>query len=471
MTQNGAVVVSGASIVNTGSGRSRSTNAGNDFSNLPGNSFTGGAISLRDANDLTVTTLAAGANQSISVVAGLGLSLPGGVSTGSGDLTLSSGAVLTTPGILSGRNISLTGTGGVSIGNDVTASRDLSLATPTARSTRPAGAIASNGTTTVTAGVGTVTLAQPLNNFNSINVVSGSVVTINDSNALTAAANASGNLTITSTGPLSSGGTLSGANIALTGSAGINLGHNVNTSGTLQLTTANAAINQTAGAITVGGSRRRAPAAATSPSTRRATTSATSPASAPAAARCAFGTPTPWSSPAWSTARTGPEPDGRHDHHRPGRQHRHRQRRPGDHGRRRLRDLRHAARHERHAGRRNGRGVDRRQRHGPRQPDAERDQRADHADRAEPSARGRHDDGFRRHRQHQPVPGGQRLRHARRHRQHGHGARRQRPRARPGHRDHADARHQRRQRRGHPDRREHRLAARRRSPPAAARWP
>ena len=149
-----------------------------------------------------------------------------------------------------------------------------------------------------------MTLAQPLNNFNSIDVASGSVVTINDSNALTAAANASGNLTITSTGPLSSGGTLSGANVALTGSAGINLGHNVNTIGTLQLTTANAAINQTAGAITVGGLTTATPAAATSPSTRRATTSATSPASAPAAARCGCGTPTPWSSPAWSTART-----------------------------------------------------------------------------------------------------------------------------------------------------------------------
>ena len=103
VTQSGAAVVSGASTVNAGSGAITLANAGNDFSNLPGNSFTGGAISLRDANDLTVTTLAAGANQSISVVAGLGLSLPGNVSTGGGDLTLSSGAVLTTPGILSGR--------------------------------------------------------------------------------------------------------------------------------------------------------------------------------------------------------------------------------------------------------------------------------------------------------------------------------------------------------------------------------
>ena len=253
VTQSGAVVVSGASNVNAGSGAITLANAGNDFSNLPGNSFTGGAISLRDANDLTVTTLVAGANQSISVVAGLGLALPGNVSTGSGDLTLSSGAVLTTPGILSGRDISLTGTDGVSIGNDIMASRDLSLATTNSQVNQTGGAIASNGTTTVTAGGGTVTLAQPLNDFNSIDVASGNVVTINDSNALTAAAIAIGNLTITSTGPLSSGGPLSGANVALTGSAGINLGHTVTTPGTLQLTTANAAINQTGGAISVGG--------------------------------------------------------------------------------------------------------------------------------------------------------------------------------------------------------------------------
>ena len=229
LTQNASAVVTGATVVTTGTGPIILTNPGNDFSDLPGNSFSGGAISLRDVNDLTVTTLAAGANQSVSVVAGLGLSLPGGVNTGGGDLTLSSGAVLTTPGTSSGNNVSLTGTGGVTIGNDVNATRDLSLATTNSQVNQTRRTIVSGGTTTVTAGAGTVTLTQPLNDFDNINVVSGSVVTINDSNALTAAANASGNLTITSTGPLSSGGTLSGGNIALTGSAGINLGHNVST--------------------------------------------------------------------------------------------------------------------------------------------------------------------------------------------------------------------------------------------------
>jgi len=252
LTQNAAVVVTGATVVNTGTGPIVLSNPGNDFSNLPGNSFSGGAISVRDSNDLTVTTLAAGLNQSISVVAGLGLSLPGSVNTGNGNLTLASGAILTTPGTLNGNNVSLSGTGGVSIGNNVTAAGNLNLTATNNPVTQTGGTIVSGGTTTVTAGTGTVTLAQAGNDFNSINVASGGGVSIHDSNALTAAANASGNLTITSTGALSSGGTLSGANIALTGAAGINLGNNVTTPGTLQLTTTNAAITQTAGAVTVG---------------------------------------------------------------------------------------------------------------------------------------------------------------------------------------------------------------------------
>ena len=253
LSQTAPVVVAGATVVTTGSGPITLDNPSNDFSNLPGNSFSGGAISLRDVNDLSVTTLANGANQAVSVVAGLGLSLPGGVSTGSADLTLASGAVLTTPGVLSGNNVSLAGTGGLGIGNNVNAAGNLTLTTVNSAVNQTAGTIVSGGTTTVSAGIGAVTLAQPLNDFNGIAVVSGGVVSINDANALTAAANASGNLTITTAGALTSGGTLAGANIALSGSAGIALGHNVTTLGTLQLTTANSAIDQTGGAITAGG--------------------------------------------------------------------------------------------------------------------------------------------------------------------------------------------------------------------------
>ena len=249
VTQNAAAIVSGATVVTSGTGAITLNNAGNDFSNLAGNSFTGGAISLRDSNDLTVTTLANGANQGVTVVAGLGLTLPGGVTTGTADITLSSGATLTTPGVLSGNNISLTGNGGIVIGNNVAANGNLTLTTTNAAVNQTAGTITSGAVTTVTAGTGAVTLAQPLDDFNSINVVSGGIVNINDTNALTAAAVASGALTISSTTVLTSGGTLSGTNVALTGSGGINLANNVTATGTLQLTTTNSAITQSAGAI------------------------------------------------------------------------------------------------------------------------------------------------------------------------------------------------------------------------------
>ena len=361
----------------------------------------------------------------------------------------------------------------MSIGNDVTATGNLSLATTNSPVNQTAGAIVSGvsgGTTTVTAGTGTVTLAQPLNDFDSINVVSGSVVNINDSNALTAAANASGNLTITSTGPLSSGGTLSGANIALTGSAGINLGHNVNTIGTLQLTTANAAINQTAGAITVG----------------NLTT-----ASAGSGDITLNQAGNDFSDIAGISASGGAV---------------------------RLRDANALV----IASLVNGANKDLSLTAGTTITGLAGDIDTGSADLAITSGAGfttfgtlrgtnvtlgggiggvsighnvtalgnltlnatdtpisqtrrnhhrrRHDDGFGGHRQHQPDAGGQRLRHARRHRQHGHGARRQRPRARTGHHDHADARHQRSATARSRRRARVSSAARRRSTPAPARW-
>ena len=72
----------------------------------------------------------------------------------------------------------------MSIGNDVTAAGNLTLNTVNSAVNQTAGTIVSGGVTTVTAGTGAVTLAQPLNDFNSINVVSGGVVVINDTNAL-----------------------------------------------------------------------------------------------------------------------------------------------------------------------------------------------------------------------------------------------------------------------------------------------
>ncbi len=254
VTQNAAAVVTGPTVVTSGAGAITLNNAGNDFSNAAGNSFTGGAISLRDSNDLKVTSLSPGPNQAVTVVAGLGLTLPAsGLNTGTADITLSSGAALTTPGTLTGNNVSLNGTAGVTIANDINAAGNLTLTSANTAINQTNGKISAGGLTTVTAGTGAVTLAQPLDDFNSINVVSGGNVNVNDANALTASAIAGGALTITSTGVLTSGGTLSGTNVTLAGSGGINLANNVTATGTLQLTSTNSAITQSAGAITATG--------------------------------------------------------------------------------------------------------------------------------------------------------------------------------------------------------------------------
>ncbi len=253
VTQSGAAVVTGATVVSTGSGAITLDNAGNDFVNAAGNRFTGGAITVRDANALTVTTLAAGANQNVSVTAGGALTLPAaGIATGTGSLTLSSGALLTTPGALSGGNISLTGATGIQIGDDVTATGTLSLSSTNSAIAQTAGRIVAGGAATVTAGTGAVTLAGASNDFATVNVASASSATLVDQNALGVAGNVSGTYTATAAGVLSTSGALTGGSLVLTGTSGISLGHDVTAStGTLTLASTDSAITQTAGAIRV----------------------------------------------------------------------------------------------------------------------------------------------------------------------------------------------------------------------------
>jgi len=125
ITQTAPAVVSGVTVIDAGSGNVTLTQAGNDFNSI---TVSGGAVSLVDTNALTVTAFTSGANQAVSLVAGGALTIPaGGIDTGSADLTLGSGGVLTMPGTLSGANISLSGAGGLVLANNITASGTLSL--------------------------------------------------------------------------------------------------------------------------------------------------------------------------------------------------------------------------------------------------------------------------------------------------------------------------------------------------------
>ncbi|MFN0184908.1 MAG: beta strand repeat-containing protein, partial [Aquabacterium sp.] len=143
----GKVTATGATTVAAGTGDVTLAQATNDFSSI---TVTGGAVSLQDTNALTVTALTAGANKSVSVVAGGALTLPAtAIATGTADLTLSSGTTLTTPGNLSGTNISLTGATGLTLANDVTAAGTLGLNTTNSLVDQTAGTVSATGKATV----------------------------------------------------------------------------------------------------------------------------------------------------------------------------------------------------------------------------------------------------------------------------------------------------------------------------------
>ena len=126
----GSIIAVGPTTVNAGSGDVSLARAGNDFQ--AGVSVTGGAIDLHDANDLTIVALANGVNRSVSLVAGGSLVLPATpIATGSADLTLQAlGGALAITGNLSGNNVTVSGSTGLTLGANVTSSGTQSYTTP-----------------------------------------------------------------------------------------------------------------------------------------------------------------------------------------------------------------------------------------------------------------------------------------------------------------------------------------------------
>jgi hypothetical protein len=124
----GALTVAGITTVNAGTGDITLSRPGNDFQ---GNvSLTGGALSIADANNLNITTLANAANKSITAIAQGTLGLPAvAINASAGNLDLRSlGGGFTTPGNLTAQDITLVGSTGVNLSKDVTATGNLSLA-------------------------------------------------------------------------------------------------------------------------------------------------------------------------------------------------------------------------------------------------------------------------------------------------------------------------------------------------------
>src|SRR6185436_9820772 len=92
-------------------------------------SLTGGALSIHDANDLDITAFTNSGNKSVTAVAEGALSVPAGaINASAGNLDLRSlGGALTTPGNLTAQDVTLVGSGGLTLANNVTATGNLSL--------------------------------------------------------------------------------------------------------------------------------------------------------------------------------------------------------------------------------------------------------------------------------------------------------------------------------------------------------
>ena len=199
----GALAVTGGTTVDAGAHAVALTSAGNDFEGAVTASGTG--ISIRDANDLTVDGLNNGTNGDVSLVAGGALTLSGAIDSGTGALTLQSGGLLSIDDALTGGQVSLTGAGGINLGADVAVGGDLALHSIDHAIQQTSGVLSVQGSTTVNAGTGMITLLDVGNDFGGTVNLTGGITRINDINALSLGALATGALTVTSHGDLNLG--------------------------------------------------------------------------------------------------------------------------------------------------------------------------------------------------------------------------------------------------------------------------
>ncbi|WVK04326.1 filamentous hemagglutinin N-terminal domain-containing protein [Xanthomonas campestris pv. olitorii] len=238
-SNNGAITQSagnfltivGTSNLTAGTGAITLNNSGNAFGDLV--SATGRGISLNAAGNLAIGTLNLGNNSALSLRASGALTLPAtAINTGSANLTLSSGGSLTTRAALAGTNVDLTGTAGMTLGHDVTASGTLALTTTNSAITQTAGSVTATGTSTVNAGTGAIELDEATNDFQGVVTLTGGDTRIADTGALTL-------------------GTLNTGSLTATGNGALNLGSG-SVRGTLNATSGNGAISQSAGLIVDG---------------------------------------------------------------------------------------------------------------------------------------------------------------------------------------------------------------------------
>ncbi len=270
ITQSGgALLVSGATTVDAGTGAISLLQVGNNFNSV---SLTGNGIGVTDGDNLSLAALTSTGHGAVVVTAAGTLSLPSQTLTvGNSNLTLASnGGALSTAADLGGNNVTLFGRDGLTLGHGVTANT-LALSSTNAAIVQNTGALGVVGASTVDAGsagivlnsgsnrfgagisltgTGMIVLDATGNDFQGTVHARGSSIAIVDRNDLAATAQASDALRLQAGGQLTTAGTLSANTIALRGGTGVVLGHDV-AAASVALS-GGGAITQNAGSLRAG---------------------------------------------------------------------------------------------------------------------------------------------------------------------------------------------------------------------------
>ncbi|MDR7273034.1 filamentous hemagglutinin family protein [Pelomonas saccharophila] len=211
ISQSGGLTLTGVTTLDAGTADITLNQATNDLQGAI--TATGGAVSLRSANNLNLFALTQPGNRGLELEAGGTLILPAGTSnidTGTEALTLSSGGVFATFGTLKGGAVTLKGQS-ATLAHDITASGALVVAATSGSIDQTGGRIVAASTSSFDAGGQPITLNSAANQFSGAVSLTGGNTLINNLGPLNLGAGSiTGTLGATSSGAISqSGGPLS----------------------------------------------------------------------------------------------------------------------------------------------------------------------------------------------------------------------------------------------------------------------
>ncbi len=221
ITQAGGLTLTGVTTLDAGNADITLNQPTNDLQGAI--TATGGAVSLRSANNLNLFALTQPGNRGLELEAGGTLVLPAGTSnidTGTEALTLSSGGVFSTFGTLKGGDVTLKGQS-ATLAHDITASGALVVTAANGAIDQTGGRISAASTSSFSAVGQPISLNAPTNQFTGrVSLIGGDTV-INNLGALSlGAGNITGTFSATSTGAI----TQAGGPLSVTGAASFHAG-------------------------------------------------------------------------------------------------------------------------------------------------------------------------------------------------------------------------------------------------------